>query len=102
MQNNKAAQSFLFFGKLGCFLPTLIFFNLAFGLIFFDFRTWFLVEVGLVALFFLVLMVTMKKASSFIAEEAARPVRKGKRVIDVEAKVVNDPKDDIGGLKKLH
>jgi|WetSurMetagenome_2_1015567.scaffolds.fasta_scaffold325698_2 hypothetical protein len=102
MQNNKAAQSFLFFGKLGCFLPTLIFFNLFFGLIFFDFKTWFLIEVGLAALFFLVLMVTMKKASTFVAAEATRPVRKGKRVIDVEAKVVDDPQEDSDKRKRLH
>ncbi|MFA6217633.1 MAG: hypothetical protein WDL87_08315 [Candidatus Omnitrophota bacterium] len=102
MQNNKAAQAFLFFGKVGCFLPILIFFNLFFGLIFFDFRTWFFVEVVLVALFFFVLFVTMKTANSVVSRGAFRSVRKSRGVIDVEAKVVDGPQEDTDKREKLN
>ncbi len=71
------------FYRGGCLLPFLIIFNLFFGWIFFNIRTWLLVELILMALLFLYGFILSRKIFSKVNSPAQRD-----DAIDVEGKVL--------------
>jgi hypothetical protein len=70
------------FYNSGCLLPFLIIFNLFFGRLFFNFRTW-LVVGGVLIILFLV-------NSYIFSRRIIKSVRRKDNVIDVEGEVVKD------------
>ena len=77
----------MFFSQAGCLLLLLIFFNFFFGLFFFRFTHWLLIEAGLVFLLIL--------NSFFAAKKLTGKLKQRDGVIDVEGEVVED------GFEKL-
>lgn len=71
------------FYRGGCLLPFLLIFNLFFGWIFFNIRTWLLVELILMALLFLYGFILSRKIFSKVNSPAQRD-----DAIDVEGKVL--------------
>jgi len=71
------------FYRGGCLLPFLIIFNLFFGWIFFNIRTWLLIELILMALLFLYGFILSRKIFSKVNSPAQRD-----DAIDVEGKVL--------------
>jgi hypothetical protein len=72
------------FYKGGCLLPLLIIFNLFFGKLFFNTRTWLIVE-GVLLLIFIIF-------SYIFSKNILNSVKRRNNVIDVEGEVVEDSK----------
>ncbi|MBP7216835.1 MAG: hypothetical protein KBA46_06090 [Candidatus Omnitrophica bacterium] len=79
-------KSFVVYSQAGCLLPFLIIANLFFGLLFFSFGQWILIEIGLVALFFINSFLMVKK----IARGTRHTNGSRDGIIDVEAEVVQE------------
>ncbi|MDD4953741.1 MAG: hypothetical protein PHG40_02405 [Candidatus Omnitrophica bacterium] len=84
MRKQNSVNSVVFLSRSGCLLPLFIFFNLAFGRIFFGFRTWLIIEAVLILLFMLNVRLLIRQATSF------SPKRGDGDVIDTEAEVVEE------------
>ncbi|MCU0666667.1 MAG: hypothetical protein MUF05_06210 [Candidatus Omnitrophica bacterium] len=89
-------KSIVVFSHAGCLLPFLIFFNLFFGLFFFNPLLWIQIELFLVLIFVLVTKIFTRKIFSNSPFSSGHPRSKG--VIDVEAEV--DPAEP--DRKQLH
>ncbi len=77
-------QSIFFVSQAGCFLPSLILFNLLFGWMFFKLHVWLLIEGTLILLFMLNARIAMRKIFSFSSKHS--------NVIDVEGQAVKEEK----------
>lgn len=90
-------KSIIVSAQAGCLLPFLIIFNLFFGWMFFKPAHWLLIEAILILISIATSIVFVKKIFSAGSNGSSRR----NNAIDIEGKIVNEDKNQLGGRKSI-